>query len=53
MSQNNLDFYAGNEAMKKSEHLKLEFPIENGLISDWDNMEKVWTQIFEKQLKIE
>ncbi|KAJ5068201.1 actin-10-related [Anaeramoeba ignava] len=44
--------YIGEEAQKERGFLSLEYPIENGIVKNWENMEKIWNQIFEKELKI-
>lgn len=36
------DRYVGNEAQVNRDILELSHPIENGLIKQWDDMEKVW-----------
>ena len=35
------DFYVGDLAQKKRSILTLKHPIERGIITDWDDMEKV------------
>lgn len=36
------DRYVGNEAQVNRDILEISHPIENGLIKQWDDMEKVW-----------
>ncbi|KAG0278781.1 actin, partial [Linnemannia gamsii] len=50
MGQN--DTYIGYEALSKHGILTLEYPIEHGLITNWDGMEKIWHHIFYKELHI-
>ena len=35
------DMYVGQDAMTKRGFLKLKYPIEHGIITDWADMEKV------------
>lgn len=34
--------YVGDEAQQKRGVLNLQYPIETGIVKDWDDMEKVW-----------
>ena len=36
------DVYIGHEVKEKKNILKLEYPIERGIVQDWDDMEKIW-----------
>ncbi|KAJ5075947.1 actin-10-related [Anaeramoeba ignava] len=47
------DFYIGNEVQSKREFLKIEYPIQNGIITNWDQMEKLWNYVFEQDLKVD
>ena len=46
------DLYIADEAIKNSEMLHLEYPIEHGVVTNWDNMEKIWHYTIHK-LQIE
>eukprot|EP00826_Nyctotherus_ovalis_P008956 TRINITY_DN12331_c0_g1_i1.p1 TRINITY_DN12331_c0_g1~~TRINITY_DN12331_c0_g1_i1.p1 ORF type:complete len:380 (+),score=123.02 TRINITY_DN12331_c0_g1_i1:188-1327(+) len=37
------DVYVGEEVKEKKGVVKLEFPIERGLVREWESMEKVWS----------
>ncbi|KAK7094555.1 actin, cytoplasmic-like [Littorina saxatilis] len=43
-------YYVGAEAMKKRGILALKYPIEKGVITNWDDMEKIWKHIFYQEL---
>ena len=36
------DAYVGDEAQSKGDILHLKYPIERGVVTDWDDMEKVY-----------
>ncbi|XP_042335605.1 actin-related protein T2-like [Sceloporus undulatus] len=42
--------YVGDEAQDRRETLSLRYPIENGVITSWDDMEKIWKHIYDKGL---
>ena len=44
-------FYVGEEALAKRGILSLKCPIEHGIVTDWDKMEKVWHYTFNEALK--
>ena len=50
---NSNDFYVGCDAIEKKGILNLNYPMEHGIITDWDDMEKVWKHIFDDELKID
>jgi actin beta/gamma 1 len=47
------DVYVGEEAQSKRGTLNLQSPIENGVIRNWEDMEKIWHHAFEDILKVQ
>lgn len=46
----NKDFFVGFEAFAKSDLLNLNQPIENGLVTNWEELEKLWNHTFYNEL---
>jgi actin-related protein len=45
--------YVGDDAQIKRGVLKLSYPIEHGIVTNWDDMEKIWEHTFYNQLRIQ
>ena len=41
-----LDCYVGIEAQLRRNKLRLKYPIEHGIVTNWDDMEKIWHHIY-------
>ena len=45
--------YIGDEAQKMRGVLNLKYPIESGIVNDWEDMEKVWSYCFDNELRVD
>ncbi|XP_069753386.1 actin-6-like [Narcine bancroftii] len=46
------EFYIGEEAQVKRGVLSINYPVEHGIVTSWDDMEKIWRYLYDHQLKI-
>merc|ERR1712094_68446 len=44
------DYYIGEEAQQKRGILILKYPLEHGIVQNWEDMEKVWRHTFDNEL---
>lgn len=51
ITQNEQDIFIGESAEKYKGILKLEYPIEHGIVNNWEDMEAIWAHIFD-ELKV-
>ena len=45
--------YFGDEALAKRGILNLKCPIENGIVNNWDDMERIWHHAFFNELRVD
>mmetsp|Transcript_67144 Transcript_67144/g.148774 ORF Transcript_67144/g.148774 Transcript_67144/m.148774 type:complete len:383 (-) Transcript_67144:77-1225(-) len=46
------DYFMGEEAISKKGVLSLSYPLEHGIVKDWNDMEKVWHHTFYDALRV-
>ena len=46
------DEYLGDEAQQKRGVLKISYPVAHGIVTDWDDMEKIWNHTFYVELRV-
>ncbi|XP_060576237.1 actin, clone 302-like [Ruditapes philippinarum] len=47
------DTFVGEQIQKKRDVLSITCPIERGIITNWDDMEKIWQHVFQEELHVE
>ena len=46
------DTFIGNSAQQYRGLLKIRYPLEHGIVTNWDDMERVWQHVYNDELKI-
>jgi actin-related protein len=46
------EYYVGDEAYAKRDMLNLKYPMDHGIVSNWDDMEKIYERVFRNELKV-
>ena len=46
------DYYIGEEAQQKRGILMMKYPLEHGIVQNWDHMEMIWRHTFDMELKM-
>ena len=46
------EMYLGDEAQARRGVLRLSYPINHGMVRDWEAMERLWQHTFEEELRV-
>ncbi|KAK8885783.1 hypothetical protein M9Y10_041237 [Tritrichomonas musculus] len=49
----NRNLFIGDDAWDKAEILNINYPIKHGVVTNWDDMEKIWSFTFQKELRVD
>lgn len=44
------DVFIGKRAQEFRGLLKIKYPMEHGIVTDWDDMEKIWNWVYTEEL---
>lgn len=45
------EVFIGQRAQELRGLLKIRYPLEHGIVTDWDDMEKIWQHVYTEELK--
>ena len=45
------DLFIGRKAQDYRGLLKIKYPMEHGIVTDWDDMERIWQYVYTDELK--
>lgn len=45
------DVFIGKKAEELRGLLKIRYPLEHGIVTDWDDMERIWQHVYTEELK--
>ena len=45
------DNFIGKKAQELRGLLRIKYPMEHGIVTDWDDMERIWQYIYSEELK--
>ena len=45
------DVFIGSRAQELRGLLKIKYPLEHGIVTDWDDMERIWQWVYQEELK--
>lgn len=45
------DLFIGRRAEELRGLLKIRYPLEHGIVTDWDDMERIWQFVYAEELK--
>ena len=45
------DIFVGPQAQSNKGLFKINYPLEHGIVTDWDDMERIWQYVYTESLK--
>jgi centractin len=46
------DVFVGQRAQELRGLLKIRYPLEHGIVTDWEDMERIWAWVYGEELKV-
>lgn len=46
------DTFIGDQAQELRGLLKLHYPIDHGIVTDWADMERIWNHVYDNELRV-